>query len=76
MPLRNLNRRLLTELKRASIRILCLSRLSRATLFEKTGTADTLDEACLKLDGSKSINDFITAFRKLRFWKREDTISF
>ena len=29
-----------------------------------------------KLDGSKSIDDFITACRKLRFWKREETVSF
>ena len=45
-------------------------------LFEKTGIADSLDAACLRFDGSKSIRDFVTACRKLRFWKREDAVSF
>ena len=45
-------------------------------LFQKAGIADALDEACVRLDGSKSLDDFITACRKLRFWKREETVSF
>jgi catalase len=45
-------------------------------LFEKAGIADALDEACVQLDGSKSIDNFIAACRKLRFWKREETVSF
>ena len=44
-------------------------------LFQKAGIADALDEACVRLDASKSIDDFITACRKLRFWKREETVS-
>jgi catalase len=45
-------------------------------LFEKAGIAEALDEACVKLGSSKSIDDFITACRKLRFWKREEAVSF
>ncbi len=45
-------------------------------LFQKAGIADALDEACVRLDCSKSLDDFITACRKLRFWKREETVSF
>jgi catalase len=45
-------------------------------LFEKAGIADALDEACVQLDGPKSVSDFIGACRKLRFWKREETVSF
>ena len=45
-------------------------------LFQKAGIADALDSACVRLDGAKSINDFITGCRKLRFWKREETVSF
>jgi len=45
-------------------------------LFEKADIADALDEACVRLDGSKSVDYFITACRKLRFWKREETVSF
>jgi catalase len=45
-------------------------------LFEKAGIADALDEACVKLDGSKSVGDFISACRKLRFWKREEAVTF
>lgn len=45
-------------------------------LLEKAGVADALDEACVELEGAKSINDFIIACRKLRFWKREETVSF
>ena len=45
-------------------------------LFKKAGIADSLDEACLKLGGAKSIDTFISACRKLRFWKREETVSF
>ncbi len=45
-------------------------------LFEKAGIAGSLDEACLKLDGTKSIDAFIAACRKLRYWKREETVSF
>jgi catalase len=45
-------------------------------LFQKAGVADALDEACVRLDGAKSIDDFITACRKLRFWKREEAVSF
>jgi catalase len=45
-------------------------------LFEKAGIAASLDEACLKLDGSKSIDSFIAACRQLRFWKREETVLF
>jgi catalase len=45
-------------------------------LFEKAGIADSLDEGCVRLDGSKSIDNFIAACRKLRFWKREETVSF
>ena len=45
-------------------------------LFKKAGIADALDEACVKLDGPESVGDFITACRKLRFWKREETVSF
>ena len=45
-------------------------------LFQKAGIADALDEACIELDGSKSIDNFISACRTLRFWKREETVSF
>jgi catalase len=45
-------------------------------LFEKAGIAGSLDEACVGLDGAKSIDAFIEACRKLRFWKREETVSF
>lgn len=45
-------------------------------LFAKAGIDDALDEACLKLDGTASIDDFIEACRKLRFWEREETVSF
>jgi len=38
--------------------------------FEKAGIADSLDEACVRLDGSKSVAEFIGGCRKLRFWKR------
>jgi catalase len=45
-------------------------------LFKKVGIADSLDEACLKLGDAKSIDAFISGCRKLRFWKREETVSF
>jgi catalase len=45
-------------------------------LFEKAGIAEALDEACVKVDGSKSIDDFISGCRKLRFWKREEAVAF
>ncbi len=45
-------------------------------LFEKAGVAGALDAACIKLDGPKSVSDFITACRKLRFWKREEAVAF
>jgi catalase len=45
-------------------------------LFEKAGIANSLDDACVPLDGSKSIADFITACRKLRFWGREEKVLF
>ena len=45
-------------------------------LFKKAGIADGLDEACVKLDDPQSAGDFITACRKLRFWKREESVSF
>ncbi len=45
-------------------------------LFQKAGIANSLDEACVKLDGPKSVSNFINACRKLRYWKREETISF
>jgi catalase len=45
-------------------------------LFEKAGIADALDKACMQLDGAKSISEFIAACRQLRFWKREETVSF
>jgi len=45
-------------------------------LFQKAGIADSLDEACFRLTASKSIADFITACRKLRYWKREEAVSF
>jgi catalase len=45
-------------------------------LFQKAGIADALDEACVRLDGPKSIDNFVAGCRELRFWKREQTISF
>jgi catalase len=45
-------------------------------LFEKAGIADALDEACLLLEGDESIKSFIASCRKLRFWKREEAVSF
>jgi catalase len=45
-------------------------------LFEKAGIADGLDEACVELDGPESVGEFITACRKLRFWKREEAVAF
>jgi catalase len=45
-------------------------------LFEKAGIADALDEACVELDGPKSVPGFIGTCRKLRFWKREEAVSF
>jgi len=35
-----------------------------------------LDETCVRLDGAESIDDFIAACRKLRFWKRKEAVSF
>lgn len=45
-------------------------------LFQKAGIADSLDEACFPLSTSKSIAEFINACRKLRYWKREESVSF
>ena len=45
-------------------------------LFEKAGIADSLDEACVRLGGSKSVDAFLAKCRTLRFWKREEKISF
>jgi catalase len=45
-------------------------------LFEKAGIASGLDEACIPLRDSKSIEKFITAARKLRFWEREERVVF
>jgi len=45
-------------------------------LFEKAGIADSLDDACVQLDGAKSVKDFIAACGKLRFCKREEAVSF
>jgi len=45
-------------------------------LFQKAGIADALDEACVKLAGPESVSTFINGCRKLRFWKREETVSF
>jgi catalase len=45
-------------------------------LFEKAGIAGALDEGCVQLDSSKSIDDFVVACRKLRLWKREEAVSF
>jgi catalase len=45
-------------------------------LFEKAGIADALDEGCLQLDRTSSIGAFVEACRKLRFWKREEAVSF
>jgi catalase len=45
-------------------------------LFEKAGIADALDEACVPLTSPKSVDPFIAACRKLRFWKREETVTF
>ena len=45
-------------------------------LFKKAGIADALDEACVKLNGPKSVSDFVSACRKLRFWKREESVAF
>jgi catalase len=44
-------------------------------LFEKAGIADELDAACVELNGSKSIGEFMSACRKLRFWEREERLS-
>ncbi len=49
---------------------------SAMPLFEKAGIADALDEACVPLDESGSIDAFVAACRKLRFWKREAVVSF
>ena len=45
-------------------------------VFEKAGIANALDAACVELDGTGSIDAYITACRKLRFWKREGAVSF
>jgi catalase len=45
-------------------------------LFEKCGIADALDEACVPLNGGESIAGFVAGCRKLRFWKREEAVSF
>jgi len=45
-------------------------------LFEKAGIADALDEACVQLKGPHRVDEFITGCRKLRFWKREETVWF
>jgi catalase len=45
-------------------------------LFEKAGIAGSLDDACVQFDGPKSIGNFISACRQLRFWKREGAVSF
>jgi len=43
--------------------------------FRKPGVADSLDEACAKLNGPQSAGDFINACRKLLSWKREETVT-
>jgi len=45
------------------------------TLFEKFGIADGLDDGCVRLEGARSIDSFVGACRKLRFWKREEKVS-
>jgi catalase len=45
-------------------------------LIEKAGFAQTLDDACIEFSNSKSVGAFIAACRKLRFWRREQTITF
>jgi catalase len=45
-------------------------------LLQKVGIADSLDEACLRLDIPGSVGKFVTACRRLRFWQREEVVSF
>lgn len=45
-------------------------------LLEKAGIADSLDEACLRLGDAKSVDAFIAACRKLRYWPREEKVTF
>ncbi len=45
-------------------------------LFKKAGIADGLDAACVPLDGAKGIGNFIAGCRNLRFWNREEKVSF
>ena len=44
-------------------------------LFRKAGLADSLDEACVKLNGPQSAGAFVNACRKLLSWKREETVT-
>lgn len=45
------------------------------TLFEKAGIAADMDDGFIALDEGSDPAGFITACRKLRFWKREQTVN-
>jgi catalase len=44
------------------------------TLFEKAGIAADMDDGFIALDDGSDPERFIAACRKLRFWKREQTV--
>ena len=44
--------------------------------WPQTTAGPKVDRVDIKYNGPKSVSDFITACRKLRFWKREDAVAF
>jgi len=48
-----------------------------APLLRKAGISeDDLDEGCIELTNSRGAGQFVAACRKLRFWKREQVVTF
>ena len=45
-------------------------------LFEKAGISVILDKGCIELGGPKSAAQFVALCRKLRFWEREQIVTF
>jgi catalase len=43
-------------------------------LFQKAGIAQDLDEGCIQVTGAESVAQFLIACRKLRQWKREESV--
>jgi catalase len=45
-------------------------------LFEKAGISGALDKGCIELIDPKSAGQFVALCRKLRFWEREQKVTF